>query len=720
MAQAPSGLPFLPKRIEGLAALAANLWWSWTPEARALFRSIDQRLWHHYRHNPIEILQHLEPAHLASLAENEAFLRRYGAVLELMERELRGTEGGGASWFAAQYGDLVKKPIAYFCAEFALHTSVPVYSGGLGVLAGDHCKAASDLGVPLIGVGLFYVKGYFDQRLRVDGWQEDVDERINPATTPLTPVPGPHGEATIATVRTSGRDVHVGAWRLPVGRVTVYLLDTNLERNDPADRELTHKLYTGVPELRLRQEWVLGVGGVRVLRALGIEPAVWHANEGHAAFMFVERLREHLAAGVPYEEAVRRVRATSVFTTHTPVAAGHDTFPHDRVEHCVGEYWKELSNERERFFALGRHPVIDHGVYHMTVTAIRLSARVNGVSERHGRETRRIWKDLWPDRDTAQVPVAHVTNGVHLGTWMAAPIRELLDGHLGPDWLTRQDPEWDRVLELDEAKLWSVHGQLKAVLLTFMREEARRRWRDQWREPARLAGAGTLLAPQVLTIGFARRFATYKRADLLFRDPERLRRLLVNPRRPVQLIFAGKAHPADEPGKQVLQRVFAFTRDPRFEGRIAFLEDYELHLAHRLVQGVDVWLNVPRVPLEASGTSGMKAALNAVPQISTLDGWWAEGFSGVNGWAIPLAEPDADADAADAEQLYSILEDQLVPTFYSTDARGVPDRFLQIMKHALRVALERFTAQRMVRQYAQEYYVPAMKGLVTDGDPPTA
>jgi starch phosphorylase len=711
------GLPALPKRLEGLAGIATNLWWSWTPPARALFRALDQRLWHETRHNPIEMLQRVEPAHLAMLAENEGFLRQYDAVLELMEREVRGAE----TWFAARYPELAERPVAYFCAEFALHTSVPVYSGGLGVLAGDHCKASSELGVPLVAVGLFYVKGYFDQRLRLDGWQEDVDERINPATTPLTPVVGPQGEPTLATVHTSGRDVHIGAWRLAVGRVQAVLLDTNLERNDPADRELTHKLYTGVPELRLRQEWILGVGGVRVLRALGIEPAAWHANEGHAAFMYVERLREHLAAGTSFEEAVARVRATSVFTTHTPVPAGHDMFPHDRVEHCIGTYREALGGERERFFALGRHPAVDHGLYHMTVTAIRLSARVNGVSERHGRETRRIWKDLWPERESAQVPIGHVTNGVHLGTWMAAPIRELLDEHLGPDWFRRDDPDvFERVLALDEARLWRAHQDIKAVLFSFMREEARRRWRDQWREPARLAGAGTLFATQVLTLGFARRFATYKRADLLLRDPERLRRLLVNPRRPVQIVFAGKAHPADEPGKEMLQRVFAFTKDPRFEGRIAFLEDYELHLAHRLVQGVDVWINVPRVPMEACGTSGMKAALNGVPQVSTLDGWWAEGFNGVNGWAIPLPDPEAEPDAADAEQLYTVLEEQVIPTYYHLDARGLPERFLQLMKHALRVAVERFTARRMVRQYVEHYYAPAMRGEGADDDPPAA
>jgi starch phosphorylase len=718
MAQPLSGLPYLPKRIEGLAGLAANLAWSWSPAARALFRELNPRLWHVTRHNPIEMLQRVDPARLTTLAGDSGFLARYDAVLAAAAR----LQSGEGTWFAARYPEAVGRPIAYFCAEFALHNSVPVYSGGLGVLAGDHCKAASDLGVPLVGVGLFYVKGYFDQRLRIDGWQDDIDERINPAMTPLQPVLGKNGEPHLVTVRASGREVHIGAWRMAVGRVPVYLLDTNLESNDPADRELSHKLYTGVPELRLRQEWILGVGGVRVLRALGIEPVAWHANEGHAAFMYVERLRELTASGTALADAIQAVRATSLFTTHTPVPAGHDMFPHEKVEHTTGPFWEELKVDRETFFGFGRHPVVDHGLYHMTVTAIRLSGRVTGVSERHGHEARRIWKDLWPGRDPAHLPISHVTNGVHLGTWMAATLRELLAAHLGPDFEERADDPavCARVLELDDAALWAVHQQLKQDLYTFIREEARRRWRDQWHEAARLAGAGTLLAPSAMTIGFARRFATYKRADLILRDVERLRRLLTSPRRPVQLVFAGKAHPADEPGKQMLQKVYGFTRDPKFEGRIAFLEDYELHLAHRLVQGVDAWLNVPRVPMEASGTSGMKAGLNAVPQISTMDGWWAEGYSGQNGWAIPLVAPDEDADQADADQLYTLLEEQVVPLYYDTDGRGVPAGWVLRMKHALQVALERFTARRMVQQYVTEYYVPALRGALRGGEEPTA
>ena len=716
---APAGfIPYLPDRIQGLAGVATNLWWSWDIRARELFRAIDANLWHRMRHNPLELLQRVEPGRLQAVSQDTTFLAQYDEVMA----SFATLESREETWFEEHHHALNGRPIAYFCAEFALHNSIPVYSGGLGVLAGDHCKAASDLGVPLVAVGLFYVKGYFDQHLRADGWQEDSDEVINTSTTPLAPVLGPGGEPSLVTLCSEGHEVHVGAWRLMVGRVPVYLLDTDLERNDPADRELSQKLYTGNPKLRLKQEWVLGVAGVRVLRALGIDPGAWHANEGHAAFMYVERLRELLASGMSREEAVRRIRATSVFTTHTPVPAGHDMFPCEEVERLTGPCLAEMGMSRDEFLHFGYNPARDHGQYHMTVAAMRLSGRVNAVSARHEKESRRIWKEIWAGRDASQVPISHVTNGVHLGTWMAQPLRELLAEHLGSDWEERIDEPglWDGVLALDDHKLWSAHQRLRQVLHSYIREEARHRWRDFWRDPARLAVAGTLQSPTALTIGFARRFATYKRADLVFRDLERLRRLLVNPRRPVQLVFAGKAHPADEPGKKVLQSVYKVAQDPLFEGRVAFLEDYELHLAHRVVQGVDLWLNVPRVPMEACGTSGMKAALNGVPQISTLDGWWAEGYTGLNGWAIPLAGPERDANDADEDSLLGLLEEQVVPRFYQRDARNVPIAWTQMMKHAIRTAGERFTARRMLQEYVDDYYVPAILGELPDDDPPTA
>ncbi|HEX2451245.1 MAG TPA: alpha-glucan family phosphorylase [Gemmatimonadales bacterium] len=712
-----SRIPYLPGRIEGLGSIAMNLWWSWNPEARGLFRSMDRLLWHRVRHNPLDFLCQVDPASVAASASDSEFLRRYDEVLLRMQHDLTTKD----TWFSRTYPELDGRPVAYFCAEFGLHASVPIYSGGLGVLAGDHCKAASDLGVPLVGVGLFYMKGYFDQRLRLDGWQQDSDEEYEITRTPLEPVQGRNREPFVTVVETGGRPVHVRAWRIRVGRVPIYLLDTNLEANHAEDRGLMNKLYAGGPELRLRQEWILGVGGVRVLRAMGISPSVWHANEGHAAFMMVERVREFVAAGASYEDALKQVRATSVFTTHTPVPAGHDAFPVTLLEECTGPVWPALGTDREGFFRLGRHPSMPDQ-FHMTVAAIRCSARVNGVSRQHGQVSRHIWRELWPSRPWEAVPIGHVTNGVHLRTWMASAVMSLLDEHLGADWRQRKSsPDlWDQVLRLDRRRLWETHLRLKAVLIDHVREDARHRFAGQHREAAQVVGAGTLLDPAALTIGFARRFATYKRATLIFRDLDRLRRLLTSARRPVQIVFAGKAHPADNPGKEVLQSVYQFARDPAFEGRVAFLEDYDMHLAHLLVQGTDVWLNLPRVPLEASGTSGMKAALNGVPQLGTLDGWWKEGYDGLGGWAIPAAPEQADADEHDADQFYRLLEEQVIPLYYTRDSHGVPMGWVEKMRHAIRLAGSRFSARRMMQDYVQEYYTPAIRGDALADDPPSA
>lgn len=711
-------IPYLPARIEGLAQLAMNLWWSWHPEARGLFRAIDERRWHATRHNPLQMLRAVDPARIAACASDTKFLERYDRVLSAFHQELASRD----TWLTRHYPELDNRGVAYFCAEFGLHSSVPIYSGGLGVLAGDHCKSASDLGLSLVGVGLFYTNGYFDQRLNLDGWQEDSDEVYDVASTPLEPVRGETGDPWLAVVECAGRKVHVRAWQVMVGRVPVYLLDTNLPVNHPDDRGLMNKLYAGGPAMRIRQEWILGVGGVRVLRALGIQPAAWHANEGHAAFMFVERLRELVAAGQSPADAMKQIRATSVFTTHTPVPAGHDFFHLPELESVAGPVWEQLGLDREQFHRLGQLPG-DNDNFHMTVAAIRLASRVNGVSRRHGQVSRSLWRGLWSERPWESVPIGHVTNGVHLPTWMASPIRQLLEQHLGAGWLAqaKETPaRWDEVLTLDHKALWDTHRRLKLVLGTHIREDARHRFAGQLKEAAQVVGAGTLLDPEVLTIGFARRFATYKRANLLFADIDRLRRLLTNPERPVQLVFAGKAHPEDRPGKEVLQAVYRFTRDPSFEGRIAFLEDYDMHLAHLLVQGVDLWLNLPRVPHEASGTSGMKAAINGVPQLSTLDGWWQEGYDGLAGWAIPPAAEGEDTDAADAERCFRLLEEQIVPLYYSRDTHDLPTGWIERMRHALRLGGQRFTARRMLTDYVREYYGPAIVGDHGADDPPTA
>jgi starch phosphorylase len=713
-------IPFLPERIKDLERLSLNLLWRWNRHARAFFRNeLDPVWWSVLRHNPVALLRQMDPGRLAQLARDPTFLEAYDRVVAEFDKAL----GSDDTWFRHAFPVLGPEPVAYFCAEFGLHNSIPIYSGGLGVLAGDHCKAASDLGVPFVGVGLLYSKGYFDQHLNLEGWQQGSDEPFDPHVMPLVRLQGPGGETALTALDTAGRDIAIGAWGLDVGRVRLVLLDTNLPENDPEDRELTYQLYGGGQEHRLKQEWILGVGGVRVLRALGIGPGAWHANEGHASFMMVERLREHVAAGTSFDEAVRLVRARTIFTTHTPVPAGHDVFPGDLLESVSGDYHEALGLDRRAFGRLGHHPAIDHGRFHMTAAAIRLSGHVNGVSQLHRDVSRELWTPLWPGRDSRRVPITGVTNGVHLGTWMSHRYMELLDEQLGLDWGTLvDDPDlWERVLELDGTRVWGVHVELKKRLLDFCREESRRRWRAVWKEAAHLVGGGALLSPGPLTIGFARRFATYKRAHLLFTDEDRLERLLTDLRRPVQIVFAGKAHPADDTAKEILQKVWQATRDARFEGRIAFVEDYELHVAHRLVQGVDLWLNTPRAPMEASGTSGMKAALNCVPHVSTLDGWWAEGFTGDNGWALPRAEgTDEEIDEADREALFTILEREVVPLYYERDENDVPRGFVHFMKNALRVAGGRFTSRRMVEEYTTRFYVPALEGRLERDDPPTA
>jgi len=691
-----------------------NLAWSWNREARTLFRDIDEPLWQKLRHNPLLLLQLVARSRLAELATDASFLARYDRALVWLDAE----KSSQHTWYTRNFPDLQGQPIAYFCAEFGIHNSVPIYSGGLGVLAGDHLKTASDLGVPLVAVGLLYRNGYFDQHIRADGWQEDSDNRFELSSTPMTPVPGVKGARHLVTVPTFGRDVHIRVWRMDVGRVPVYLLDSDIEENHPDDRPLLSKLYAGGPALRLRQEWLLGVGGVRALRALGIAPAAWHANEGHAAFMMVERVRELCLSGLAYADAVKEVRNHSVFTTHTPVPAGHDMFSNEQVVQCTGTVWEDMGIDAKAFVRIGYHPSTGPDQYHMTAASIRLARRVNAVSRRHGVVSRTLCAPLWSARAVEEVPISHVTNGVHLATWMANPIMQLLDRTIGTGWGASGDSAlWEQVLTMDDDALWGAHLKLKHTLMRLIREEARRGFTQRTMDASQIVGAGTLLDPHVLTIGFARRFATYKRANLLFRDPERLRRLVTRAGRPVQFIFAGKAHPADNPGKSVLQNVYQYTRDDRFEGRIAFVEDYGMHLAHLLVQGVDVWMNMPRVPLEASGTSGMKAALNGVPQLSTIDGWWEEGFEGNNGWAIA---PEIDDDSGDrtVEALYDLLENDLVPRYYERSAADIPVAWLTTMKHAIRVAGQHFTARRMVEQYARGFYAPSILGDALPDDPP--
>ncbi len=623
--------------------------------------------------------------------------------MDRFRQDLCGQHG----WFEEAHGG--GPTVAYFSAEFGLHQSLPLYAGGLGFLAGDHLKECSDLHVPLVGVGLLYGEGYLRQRIGTDGGQEDAPDLLDRESAPIAPVTGPDGEPLAVTVDLEGSPCEVRAWRAAVGRVPLYLLDTDHPGNPPAFRAITRRLYAGDCALRLRQEVVLGVGGWRMLQALGLGDAAVHLNEGHPAFALLELLRERVAAGAPFDKAVREVRARSVFTTHTPVPAGFDVYDDALVESVLGAYPGALGLSREEFLGLGRHPGAPGDGFNMAMLALRLSGSANAVSERHGAVSRSLFASLWPELEPAAVPVGAITNGVHLPTWLDPLLAALLDRHLSPvcpGWREEHDLEavWGLVDGIPDRALWEVHLALKARLAARLREARRRAFAAGDAGPAALAAGGALLDPEVLTIGFARRFSTYKRADLIFTDPARLRRILTDPERPVQLVFAGKAHPADEAGRRVLRRVHGFARDPAFEGRIAFMEDYGAASAPDLVRGVDVWLNTPVPPLEASGTSGMKAAMNGVVNCSVLDGWWLEGYDGGNGWAFGGGEPEGDRAAADADAVYDLLETAIAPRYYERGPDGVPHAWVALMKASIRTCAPRFSARRMVKEYVDRYY----------------
>jgi starch phosphorylase len=676
---------------------------------RQVFRVLDYRLWRLTSHNPVRMLRSMSRGELERAAGDHAFLAVYDAALAQLDGH-RAT--AARSWWGERWDEPGDRSIAYFSAEFAVHQSLPIYAGGLGVLAGDHSKEASDLGVPLVGVGFMYPQGYFHQQMSEEG-QHEVYETLNWADVPVEPARTPGGEPCVVDVEVEDRTVRVRVWRVRLGRVSLYLLDTHLDDNAPHDRELSARLYGGNHETRLKQEIILGVGGVRALRALGLAPAVWHLNEGHAAFVGLERLREAAGGGEPFDAALAGIRDSTLFTTHTPVAAGHDAFPISLVERHVAGYWTDRPEHLARFLSLGAHDEGGGPVFSMTALALQTSGRVNGVSRRHGDVTRRMWMAL--PRAFSPVPAAivSITNGVHVPSWIAPDMAKLFERRLGTNWLDRHDdpPFWERFLEVPDEDLWEIRQALRGYLFSFLRERARLLWTERHANAARVAAAGVLLDPNALTIGYARRFTSYKRPELIFRDEERLAGILNSTSRPVQIVFAGKSHPADGPGKEQLQRVFARALDPRFGGRIAFLEDYDLHVAHFLVQGCDVWLNTPREPFEASGTSGMKGAMNGVPHLSTGDGWWAEGYTGSNGWLI---RGDADGgdpsaiDAADAESLYRLLEESVVPMFFDRDPHGIPRRWLRLVKESVRTILPHFSARRMVKQYALEMYRPPM------------
>ncbi|MCE3223730.1 MAG: glgP [Nitrospira sp.] len=649
----------VPQSLYRLGELARNLWWSWTPTARQLFESIDPTLWFLTHHNPVQLLSSVKPERLTTLASD-----------------------------------------------------TNIYSGGLGILAGDHCKESSDLGIPLVGIGFMYPQGYFKQRINPEGWQEATYAPFNRHDSPIQQAMTPAGVPCSIKVEIGHRQVTVLVWQVRTGRMSLFLIDTDVPENTPEDRALSARLYGGDQETRLCQEFLLGIGGVRVLRALGINPAVWHCNEGHSAFLTVERIREFVTAGHGHAEASELVRQSTVFTTHTPVPAGHDIFPFHLMDRYFTNYWSQLGLSREEFLGLGETPDSTGHGFNMTALAMRLSAHVNGVSREHGRVSRHMWQHLWPGLAEDLVPIRHLTNGIHAPTWISPEANSLYAKYVSTEWAERiDDPTiWQRVTDLPDHELWSVRQTSRRKLMRFIRERARDGWIRGHLQPMQAIARGTLLDPEALTIGFARRFATYKRATLLFRDLERLKQLLHNRWRPVQIVFAGKAHPADEPGRYFIHEVLSFCNDHKIGGHVAFLEDYDMHMAKYLVQGVDIWLNTPRAPLEASGTSGQKAALNGVINLSVLDGWWQEGYNGANGWGIqPLPdESDTQAqDAHDAEQLFRLLEQEVVPLFYQRDLDGIPRGWLHIVKESIKTIAPRFCTKRMVKEYMRQLYAPA-------------
>jgi glycogen phosphorylase len=691
----------LPRGLEGLGELAYNLWWSWTPRAGALFSRIDSIAWSRHR-NAIPVLTAAGPAQWAALAADEDFMVDASRLLDEFNHYM---EDGSET--SERY--TLPGPIAYFCAEYGIHESMQIYSGGLGILAGDHCKSASDAALPFVGVGLLYRRGYFRQQIDADGHQEHTQPDLDPAQLPLRRARGPNGAALQVSVDFIDREVQAAVWVAQVGRVPLLLLDTDIPANDGPDRPITHILYVRGREMRLCQELVLGVGGVRALRELEIEPAAWHLNEGHSAFLLLERARELLAgeAGLAPAEALQRVGRNAVFTIHTPVAAGNEVFDRKLAAKHLAPWLNATGMPTGDLLELGRGRTDDpNAPFDMTAFVLRHAADANAVSKLHGITATETWQPV------AGHPIRAITNGVHVATWLGRPIRRLYEratGHsLGTD---RRGPEpFEKLDAVDDAELWASHLQQKRELIDFSEVRLSRQFARHGESPDELREVNSVFNPAALTVGFARRFATYKRADLLFSDEERLGRLLSSEERPMQIMIAGKAHPADRPGQKVIQRIFELSRSLHLRGRVFMLEDYDMRIARFMVGGVDLWLNNPRRPLEASGTSGMKAAMNAIPSVSILDGWWDEGFTGDNGWAIgdrETVEDDADQDAADVDALYRLFEEEIVPRFFSLDASGLPREWIATMRAAARSAIWQFSTARMLNEYVEQLYLPA-------------
>jgi len=701
--------------VDKLRELARNLWWTWQPNVIALFRELDPALWRKVDHNPVEFLKRLPTEQLERRAAEMALDSRIDYAFRRLAEYLRDND----SWGAVRASILRSRPVAYFSAEFGLHESLPIYSGGLGVLAGDHLKSASDLGIPLIGVGLLYAQGYFRQTLDAHGWQQELYLNADVDLLPIESVAGPDRQPLLVAIETTTGRLHARVWRVGVGRTTLLLLDSNVPQNSESDRSLTARLYGGDARVRIRQELLLGVGGLRALHALGIRPAVLHLNEGHSAFAILEMTRSMMEInGMPFGEVVREVSAMTVFTTHTPVAAGHDRFPAPLVEEHLGKIREALHLSYDDFMGLGRvYPGDPNEPFCLTVLALKLSRYANGVSALHGSVSRRMWQPLFANTPEENVPIGHITNGIHVQSWLAPQMHLLFERHLGTDWTKNQrHPEtWLGIGTVDDAELWENQQVLKARLINFVRNRLVTQARRRDESDAAIDRAMRALDLNALTIGFARRFATYKRSGLILQDVERLTEMVSASDRPIQIIFGGKAHPEDRMGKELIQNIVRFTKQDQFASRIVFVEDYDMNVARQLVQGVDVWLNNPRRPQEASGTSGQKAALNGTLNCSILDGWWAEAYDGTNGFAIGIGQTHAVPsvqDERDHKALIETLTNQVVPLYYKRDdATGLPREWIARQKNAFRTLGWRFNADRMVMDYVRRGYLPAAGGV---------
>lgn len=708
---------FIAPVQERLWALARNPWWSWDHDCVALFRDLDPTRWRELNHNPISLLSEMPLSEVQRRANELTLHSRINYVYRRQQEYLHADK----TWGSANAGVLRPRPIAYFSAEFGLHESLPIYSGGLGVLAGDHIKSASDLGVPLIGIGLFYGQGYFLQRLDISGWQREEYLQTDVNRLPMQPAIGADGLPVEVQIATRNGLIRAKVWHMKVGRCDLLLLDSNVEGNAPEDRETTSRLYGGDARTRIRQELLLGIGGFRALRAMGIRPGVLHLNEGHSGFAVFEAIRDRMEEeGLDFATAASQIPREVVFTTHTPVPAGHDRFSPGLMEEHLGPLREQLGISHENMMGFGREYPTDQGEpFCMTVLGLKLARRVNAVSSLHGEVSRAMWKGLYPNLPEDAVPIGHITNGVHVPSWLAPQMCRLYDRHLGVDWQRHSGTAktWAKIESVDDGELWETHLALKAQLIEFARQRAKEQAERRNESQETLQKFSKLLSPDALTIGFARRFATYKRANLLLADIQRLAAMVNDPKRPVQFLFAGKAHPHDEPGKRVLQQIAEMMRDQKFHNKFVFIEDYDINVGRYLVQGVDVWLNNPRRPLEASGTSGQKVVLNGGLNLSVLDGWWAEAYDGLNGFAIGSGRTHTNMDvhdSRDGEDLYRVLNDEVIPLFYQRDRDGLPRGWIQRMKRTIRTLGWRFNADRMVMDYALKCYIPAAGGTSSE------